>query len=74
MKLEAFSVKPRCLKCGSRDISREYHGDDFYTTWDCVMGSGYHREHHDMYCRRCTFKWGEHVRALAGPEETSGDG
>jgi hypothetical protein len=57
-----------CVKCGSSDLQRKWcpgnivHGRRWYEmhgTGSCPVG-----EHHDCYCRGCTWEWTEPVRAL----------
>ena len=63
--MNPFSEKPRCEKCGSLDVSREYHTDND----DGFVCGGYGSklqaqlvEHHAMHCRSCLFAWQEECK------------
>ena len=56
--LRPFTKKRVCRKCKGRDISRRYCTDDW------AQENHYYslpKEHFDMTCRECGYKWFERV-------------
>ena len=58
--LKPFDAEAKCPKCGGDNISATYHAagasrpmDD---CWNTVVEDV---EHHDRYCRRCSYEWCE---------------
>jgi len=63
--MKPFSEAPKCDKCNSADVSRQYHATD--EGYKC--GEWWSKppkivaEHHMMYCRGCGFSWQEGLPA-----------
>lgn len=63
--LPAFTAKPVCVKCGSRDIHRSYHAKDGceYGCGSVLDGAWIEAEHHRLDCRGCGYHWATSVKA-----------
>ena len=69
--MKPFDRSPKCEKCTSLDISRQYHAPDFDPCWRCGPWesplSGSKNEHFYMHCRGCGFKWQQMIAPVKKP-------
>ena len=60
MKLQPFDAEAKCPKCDGDDISTHYHSSGESRPMDkCWNTDIADSEHHDRYCRRCSYEWYE---------------